>query len=1752
MSLSTITKELLVGKWVEKYIEQYLNQDFASTNKKIIMKIEYIPNEFIPSILDVLSQLHNINDFKLTVKTIENFEGYENLKCAQHETTVWLRNNIQEMQAVILVLSKTLPEGQSLKDIISIDESVLLSSVGIEALQEALANLDDVPNYAIIEDLIKFIEFYQTVVDLHLYSLVDYITEVLLGDKMIGQALGEALPKLRLFKEYDLKVNNKSNLQKIVRKNYLLSTLRSKANKLLPKDKLLDSTTNFIQSQRDEGYTSEIWKVFNSEEELLKAAEGFIYHEDLRLLNLYSSDVEQLFNYKESKSFTDVLNNFREDALQKIDSAINEADTQEEIDQLRIEKMEAEIELNSGIDAILNGENPEVIQNVIDTYEDELDQAGVLKRVKNIVTKLNNPDLYLDFVEAILMETLVLVESIENVDFGGEYNFRLVNENPSLTSHYARHINFHLNLLEKSIHKLFIQPVRGEDNEADLPEELKFILQLFDGENLLKETSFKIDVNNLKDDVNGFYDFIQMLDQNATIGSVIVNDNKRTDDDIHAHICTQREKLKILSDDFTEDFNIFETFLRDYSQFIKKIEQKQIANPIDILEYLLNNLFISINAAPYKVIRDVYSFLDYIGVTRYLNTQEGVYRKDFSLLHPIRLIGYLSRMTRLNLLVNEFINTDYQENRLIQVSDMKQYKEYLNSYLGTVPPAYVVNEKDEKIFFLEDEFFGQGVYILESDSIQANEQMDSFTNEIQKVVKDYINVYPYASNTLNVLFMYVNNTEYIKRAIDDILKKQLVRKLNITLYSENNSAKIHRDLNYWITSREDLSTPILTLGGLPRVEINVISQADREHLKNRIKSTLTDFDIAIFMNFITKANSNNKKNFIETELSACSLESPEWVIFDEVGYLSLQGGNKHINYVSKVLPEVLKNYLNLQYAMHHTTVIDNSKVRILRGIISPGATQANKLYDELHDLFNWVVAYDKYIDKLLVQELSPKAQIIKYSIIRRANRDMRLLVSSAESLNKLIRTQNDTNYQDRLNSRLIELLKIGEIKPAVVQNILKTMKSISGSLLLKSLGAGRFIHELLAMYLTLKADNSKDNVITIWASCDDLEWFKSRQKRPDLLKIEIIPDAELKKFDIHFTLIELKLVHQTSYAAEYTDALKQLDSGMQILESYLNYDEHDIDKAIRLQSFYRYLMEARPYTNDELLYMEWLHQGTSWDIKQYYHKQADIYIYSHDMNFSEKENVSTGHYRTVTNDDNIHNFFTRSYVLQSLQIEEENSAEVVEALEYEDIIDHVYNLNDSLHLELEKEIDNDDRIKKVKEETSKEVTFEDPEKGIDDGVKTPNNEVNINDGSDNITEVAADLISQYATFIGITDSDLDINNVEITKDPKNEEYIEIEIFRQYPVKKHNVANPDFVKTESENLKSNIEQFYKRNGIKLSVQEIIIGSNIYRFICKKDINEKASSIINKGIDLQLWLTVDEAPSFFTKGRLMIDINRETPDVIYFDDFMKLVRQQFNPEALNDSVKIPVGLSPLNEVMYIDLDETPHILVAGTSGSGKSVSLNAMILSLMSLYSDENLKFVFIDPKQVEFSIYENTRHSKKLVTEIEASVEYLEELTELMEQRYSMMSSINAKNIKRYNKKIVENNLEHEPFEQIIIVFDEFADFMQHTDKDLVNRMQAAVLRIAQKARAAGIHLIICTQTPKADIINTNIRNNLQCRLCLKVADANASNVVLDEAGAERLAGKGDYLLKLNSDLNRGKSPYLDDDTFEAFIEFFVK
>jgi len=264
----------------------------------------------------------------------------------------------------------------------------------------------------------------------------------------------------------------------------------------------------------------------------------------------------------------------------------------------------------------------------------------------------------------------------------------------------------------------------------------------------------------------------------------------------------------------------------------------------------------------------------------------------------------------------------------------------------------------------------------------------------------------------------------------------------------------------------------------------------------------------------------------------------------------------------------------------------------------------------------------------------------------------------------------------------------------------------------------------------------------------------------------------------------------------------------------------------------------------------------------------------------------------------------------------------------------------------------------------------------------------------------------------------------------------------------------------------------------------------------------------------------------RGTVGIEVPHKVKQILGLKEILN------SQEFLTTEATLPlaIGKTITGKTFITDLADAPHLLVAGATGQGKSVGLNVMLMSLLHKKTPDELKLVLIDPKRVELSLYEKLNGSylaEPVVTEEAKASKVLHKLCSVMDQRYVVVSAAGKRNIKEYNE------VADKPMPYIVVVIDEYGDLIMQSGKSI----ERAICRLAQKARAVGIHLIISTQRPSATIVTGNIKANFPTRIAFRCTTGTDSRVVLDQVGAEKLTGNGDMLFFAGAETTRMQCAY---------------
>lgn len=357
-----------------------------------------------------------------------------------------------------------------------------------------------------------------------------------------------------------------------------------------------------------------------------------------------------------------------------------------------------------------------------------------------------------------------------------------------------------------------------------------------------------------------------------------------------------------------------------------------------------------------------------------------------------------------------------------------------------------------------------------------------------------------------------------------------------------------------------------------------------------------------------------------------------------------------------------------------------------------------------------------------------------------------------------------------------------------------------------------------------------------------------------------------------------------------------------------------------------------------------------------------------------------------------------------------------------------------------------------------------------------------------------------------------------------------------------------INTEEQNSnKRRIQEVLEQFSIRISSITATVGATVtlYEIIPEPGIRISRIKSLENDIALSLAaLGIRIIAPIPGKGTIGIEVPNRDPQIVTM--YSVLNSRKFNESK--QELPMAIGKTITNEVFMVDLCKMPHVLVAGATGQGKSVGLNAMITSLLYKKHPAELKFVLIDPKMVEFNIYSTIeKHflaklpddSKAIVTDYTKVIQTLNSLTREMDDRYNLLMMANVRNLKEYNTKFLGRHLNpekgHKFLPYIVVVIDEFGDLLMTAGKEI----EMPIARIAQKARAIGIHMIIATQRPTTNIITGTIKANFPARVAFRVISVTDSRTILDYSGANQLIGRGDMLFSQGSDLVRVQCAFVD-------------
>lgn len=490
--------------------------------------------------------------------------------------------------------------------------------------------------------------------------------------------------------------------------------------------------------------------------------------------------------------------------------------------------------------------------------------------------------------------------------------------------------------------------------------------------------------------------------------------------------------------------------------------------------------------------------------------------------------------------------------------------------------------------------------------------------------------------------------------------------------------------------------------------------------------------------------------------------------------------------------------------------------------------------------------------------------------------------------------------------------------------------------------------------------------------------------------------------------------------------------------------------------------------------------------------------------------------------------------------------------------DEIYDEEDEEFSTYEKDEEDEERvdIKNLAIDGSKELDMEEGDEEDDDLEEDDDYSTHEINGKNSTLGIT---IKKKAEEEELLDHNVSVGNLDEDYDPtldlSNYKFPTIDLLDDHQGVKHDVSEEELI--ENKNKIVETLSHYKIEIVKIHAT---IGPTITLYEIVPAPGTRVNKIKNLEDDIALSLAalgVRIIAPIPGKGTIGIEVPNKKPEIV---SMRSIVASKKFQESKAD-LPVVMGKTITNETFVFDLAKMPHLLVAGATGQGKSVGLNAIITSLLYKKHPSQLKMVMVDPKMVELNIYgviekhflaQLPDADKPIITEVDKVKSTLNSLTIEMDERYKLLMKANTRNIKEYNAKFIARRLNplngHKYLPYIVMVVDEFADLIMTAGKEI----EMPIARIAQKARAVGMHMIIATQRPSTNIITGVIKANFPGRIAFRVASMIDSRTILDFPGANQLIGKGDMLFMQGSDMTRLQCAFVDTPEVERVCDFIAK
>jgi DNA segregation ATPase FtsK/SpoIIIE-like protein len=1239
----------------------------------------------------------------------------------------------------------------------------------------------------------------------------------------------------------------------------------------------------------------------------------------------------------------------------------------------------------------------------------------------------------------------------------------------------------------------------------------------------------------------------------------------------------KQEGLLACNNEFATAFQKFEQFLQTALQYFKSDKSKQIGFP------LINKAW---------MIRNESQNLDWAVVTP---------------LHPLKLMVYYNRARYFASCLQTLLNPIKAKDALASYKIF--WRELASIASGAGCPAVLSltsSHSEVKYYVPVDENAGFELYQpydqISSESglgraIDSGED-DRAVIILARVVEDFLETYPFTQQGLQLTVTNCSNGTLPITLIEQVRKGRKPGDqdlaINLLAHTPNNGSIVYQDLSQWLEDSE-ISQERLEGTYIPRVTISVVERETRQlgFALNDCTNGLVVLANTFVANAKLEAKSRKLPNMQATDWQQFL---PSYQVRPRVAERESLSREFELNQPND--PQIVRNFYLCQFlAVKSDDTVEETQFAAFSRKIRLDDWKNTLL--ELHHRFNWVICYDTNVDRNLLQNVCNEAEvsIIRYSTGLGPKRQHSLTVSSSTAARESVRQRLLT----KISSLIPNLAE--EKRQSLAQWLVIEAQAISGDLVLRATGPGALVNELMGVVLAKYAmsrssvkssDRNETQAAHLWISADEYRhWFEQSgstgRSRPDLIGLEL--SILEGKLHLKVQVVEAKYLsgaNSSSYSKEATDAIGQVKAGLATLKPAWTPGNYFLDSPYWYDQLYRAIasqLELKPEQEEIKEKLVDLYAGNfTCEVEGYAciftYQQAPYELDNSSMRITQEEadedlesfgednpvklwtHEFSPAWLTATISDilqieNLNEFTLDSSEHECSNYESERQILMENKIEFDRIISE---LSDVEVLDWSELISQSASMSEatILSEDSEDVELISQTEQESDSEREPEQSGQVQENLEetqppttNETEnIVPSLHIQPTTLPSALSQPEQSKKVILEEAPKlwtppgvlpHIQFLKLLNDYQVSGKDDEIGTKQAVEAKLE-----VERIFKARNVRASIAGSVLGPRVIRVkvspqLSIRDYNGK---ILKMGDLFKQRLGLPTEPQIQTGSdkTIWIDMARKAPVTIGLKSL--LIHSTMN--ELKSESRFPVGVTLEGEIEFGDLRKTAHWLVGGTSGSGKSIFIRSILLSLLYNNNPNTLQFVLIDPKS-DMAIFQKLPFTTQYLSteELDVVPEILQSITEQMQNRIGTMKKKHFTNeIDVYHK--AEGTT---VFPRIVIVIEEYATLLDSVSKAAKEEIEQQVRRISAIGRSSGFHLFVCTQNPLAKDLGSSLKANLSGRVALKVLSNDNSMVILDEVGAEKLLKNGDMLYKTeDGETKRLQAPFVNEDELRNLIK----